>query len=62
LLESVLPETRKTSPARAAVTLEALANDYLKTFRSADAVRAYDDLLANFSGPTGKGKASRDAG
>jgi len=56
LLESVLPEMRKTNPARAAVALEALANDYLKTFRYADAAQAYDDLLANFSGQLGKAK------
>ena len=56
LLESVLPELRKTNPARAAVTLEALADDYLKTFRYADAARAYDDLLANFSGRLEKAK------
>jgi len=56
LLESILPEMRKTNPARAAVALEALANDYLKTFRYADAARAYDDLLANFSSELGKAK------
>jgi predicted aspartyl protease len=56
LLESVLPEMRKTNPARAAVALEALANDYLKVFRYADAARAYDDLLTNFSGQLGKTK------
>ena len=56
LLEGVLPEMRKTNPARAAVALEALANDYLKIFRYADAARAYDDLLANFSGQLGKEK------
>ena len=56
LLESVLPELRKTNPARAAVALEALADDYLKTFRYADAARAYDDLLANFSSRLEKAK------
>ena len=56
LLESVLPEMRKTNPARAAVALEALANDYLKVFRYADAARAYDDLLAKFSSELGKAK------
>src|SRR6516165_6203922 len=56
LLESVLPEMRKTNSARAALALEALANDYLKIFRYADAARAYDDLLANFSGQLGKAK------
>jgi predicted aspartyl protease len=56
LLEGILSEVRKTNPARAAVTLEALADDYLKTFRYADAARAYDDLLTNFSGGLEKAK------
>jgi len=38
------------------VALEALADDYLKTFRYADAARAYDDLLANFSSRLEKAK------
>src|SRR5215469_5544545 len=56
LLERVLPEVRKANPARAAVTLEALADNYLKIFRYADAARAYEDLLANFSGQLAKAK------
>jgi predicted aspartyl protease len=48
LLTDALPSLR-SRPARAAVALEALADDYNKTFRYAEADRAYDDLLAHFA-------------
>jgi hypothetical protein len=53
LLESALPGIRAAQPARAAVALQALADDYNKTFRYDDAARAYDDLLQNFSSQLG---------
>lgn len=53
LLESALPGIRASQPARAATALEALADDYNKSFRYEDAARTYDDLLANFSGQLG---------
>jgi hypothetical protein len=49
LLMSALPGIRKAQPARAAVALEALADDYNKSFRYADAAETYDDLLEHFS-------------
>lgn len=49
LLESALPAIRASHPDRAAIALEALADDYNKSFRYDDAARIYDDLLANFS-------------
>jgi predicted aspartyl protease len=49
LLARVLPTLRDSRPDRAAIALEALADDYFKTFRYADSARAYDDLLAHFS-------------
>lgn len=48
LLESVLPSLRASEPQRAAVALEALADNCNKSFRYKDAARAYDDLLTNF--------------
>jgi predicted aspartyl protease len=49
LLTNALPSIRESQPERAAVALEALADDYTKTFHYSDAARAYDDLLAHFS-------------
>ena len=49
LLNHALPKIRASNRGRAAVALESLADDYSKTFRYADADRAYDDLLAHFS-------------
>jgi len=40
LLNSALPAIRESQPARAAIALEALADDYTKTFRYSDAARA----------------------
>lgn len=50
LLNNSLPGIRKTQPARTAIALEALADDYTKSFRYRDAARTYDDLLMNFPG------------
>jgi predicted aspartyl protease len=50
LLNSALPGIRTSRPDRAAIALQALADDYNKTFRYDDAAQAYDDLLANFAG------------
>ncbi len=50
LLERSLPWARQSDPKRVAWALEALADDYVKTFRYADAVRAYQDLFQNYSG------------
>jgi Aspartyl protease len=49
LLENALPGIRTSQLARAAIALEALADDYTKNFRYADAARAYDDLLTHFA-------------
>src|SRR5215472_3981539 len=50
LLNGALPRIRGTQPARAAVAVEALADDYGKQFQYDNAARSYDDLLAHFSG------------
>jgi len=49
LLKNALPVFRASRPDRAAVALEALADDYTKNFRYADAAEAYDDLLTHFA-------------
>jgi hypothetical protein len=49
LLNNALPGIRGSKPARAAVALEALADDYNKGFHYDDAARIYDDLLAHFA-------------
>lgn len=48
LLNGALPGIRDSRPDRAAVALEALADDYNKSFRYADSTQAYDDLLTHF--------------
>jgi hypothetical protein len=48
LLEDALPHIR-SNPVRAATAREALADDYNKSFRYADADRAYTDLLQHYS-------------
>lgn len=50
LLEKCLPYLRQTDPKRTTWALEALADDYAKTFRYPDAVRAYEDLFQHFAG------------
>jgi predicted aspartyl protease len=49
LLNGALPNIRVSRPDRAAVALEALADDYSKSFQYADAARAYDDLLTHYA-------------
>jgi clan AA aspartic protease (TIGR02281 family) len=49
LLQPLIPHLKAASPRRAAVALRTLADDYVKTFRYADADRAYSELLADFS-------------
>jgi hypothetical protein len=53
LLKSVLPGIRTSHPDRAAVALQALADDYIKSFQYGDAAQVYDDLLTHFSGQLG---------
>lgn len=48
-LKAALPGLRAANPERAAFALEALADDYEKTFRYADAAGAYKDLLSHFA-------------
>jgi hypothetical protein len=50
LLNRALPNLRESQAKRAAIALKALADDYNKSFRYADAARTYDDLLAHFAG------------
>jgi len=49
LLNSVLPSIRRSRPDRAVVALQALADDYTKSFQYGDAAQAYGDLLTHFS-------------
>jgi len=49
LLESALSSIRLSQPRRAAVALEALADDYNKSFRYKEAALTDDDLLKNFT-------------
>lgn len=50
LLNSAIPSIRKSQPTRAALALQALADDYNKSFRYGEAASTYDELLAHFSG------------
>lgn len=47
LLTACLPEIQ-SQPKRAALALEALADDYIRSFRYADADKTYRDLLEHF--------------
>ena len=49
LLERSLPSVKQTDPKRAAWALEALADDYIKTFRYGDAVRVYQDMFEHYA-------------
>ena len=49
LLNGVLPSLRTVRADRAAVALQALADDYTKSFQYGDAAQADDDLLTHFS-------------
>lgn len=48
LLNKALPAIRESRPDRAAIALQALADDYTKVFQYGDAARVYDDLLTHF--------------
>jgi predicted aspartyl protease len=54
LLKGALPSIRTARPDRAAVALEALADDYNKSFQYDDSARAYDDLLDHFASQLSK--------
>jgi len=49
LLTSALPGIRASRPDRTAIALQALADDYTKSFRYVDAAKTDDDLLAHFA-------------
>ena len=49
LLERSLPWAKQSDPKRVVGALEALADDYVKTFRYSDGLRAYQDLFQNYS-------------
>jgi predicted aspartyl protease len=48
-LNRAIPSLRETRPDRAAVALQALLDDYEKTFRYADAAKTDNDLLSHFA-------------
>lgn len=54
LLNSAMPELKSHAPQRAARALHTLADSYVKTFRYADAIDTYTELMANFSRYLGK--------
>ncbi|MGA2003656.1 MAG: pepsin/retropepsin-like aspartic protease family protein [Terriglobales bacterium] len=49
LLTKVLPRLESSQPERAAVALQSLADDYVKTYRYNDAIRASEELLHKFA-------------
>jgi len=49
LLTAAMPSLRASRPDRAAIALQALLDDYNKSFDYADAAPVYDDLLSHFS-------------
>lgn len=53
LLTAVLPHLESSAPERAAVALDALADDYVKSFRCSDAIPMYEKLLGNYSSHLG---------
>ena len=61
LLNRALPNIRESQAKRAAIALEALADDYNKSFRYGDAARTYDDLLAHFAGQLDRGGTKDDS-
>jgi predicted aspartyl protease len=48
-LNRAMPSLRETRPDRAAVALQALVDDYEKSFRYADAAKTDNDLLSHFA-------------
>jgi hypothetical protein len=49
LLTKVLSHLESSEPARAAVALHSLADDYVKSYRYNDAIQAYEELLHKFA-------------
>jgi len=49
LLNKVLPRLESSNPARAAVALHSLADNYVKLYRYSDAIPAFEKLLHNFA-------------
>jgi predicted aspartyl protease len=49
LLQPIVPNLEAKDPRRAAVALRTFADDFVKTFRYADADHAYAELLAKFA-------------
>ena len=49
MLNKVLPHLKSSEPARAAVALHSLGDDYFKNYRYHDAIQAYDALLHKFA-------------
>lgn len=49
LLTRVLPKLESSEPHRAGITLQTLADDYVKSFRYKDALGAYEELLNKFA-------------
>jgi hypothetical protein len=49
LLTRVLPRLESSQPKRAAVALQSLADDYVKTYRYNDAIKASEELLHRFA-------------
>jgi predicted aspartyl protease len=49
LLTKTLPQLELSQPDRAAVALQSLADDYIKTYRYNDAIRTYEELLHEFA-------------
>ena len=49
LLAGIIPRLKTKHPARAAVALQTLAEDYVQMYRYADASQVYGDLLHNFA-------------
>lgn len=56
LLIQQFPALKASRPDRAALALQALADDYTKLYRYDDAAKAYDELLTNFTEQIPEGK------
>ena len=48
MLSKVVKQLESSNPSRAAIALHTLADDYMKSYRYGDAIRAYEDLLHKF--------------
>ena len=48
LLTKALPQLESSEPSRAAVALQSLADDYVKTYRYSDAIPAFEKILHKF--------------